>query len=153
MAPKKQQQQKQQEAAAAATTATTESATQKQELVAEQQQQQEEETLAMPSPLLDKQTLVVLDDGRQVVGHLIAFDSTGSALLQNVVERKQVKEGLVVQRTTMSLSIPANRMKEFYQRDDTAPEIKEIEERHQAFLTAKQEKEQQERKKLTEQQS
>ena len=118
--------------------------------VAKPQDQQEQEGLKMPSPIIDKSTLVVLEDGRQVLGHLIAFDSTGSVLLHNVIERKQVKEGLVVQRSTTSLSIPTSRMKAFYQRDDTCPEMKEIEEAHEKLVNA--EKEKQEKKEKAQQQ-
>jgi small nuclear ribonucleoprotein (snRNP)-like protein len=127
MAPKKEQQQ--QAAAAAAAESTT--SEKKEQQVSKQQQPQnisdESEVPESPSPILTKFTLIVLDDGRQLLGRLIAFDANCNVIVNDVLERKQVKEGLITQRFSLSLCVPFNRVKEFYQRDDDAPEFKAYE--------------------------
>lgn len=103
--------------------------------------EEEDEKPKMPSPILDKPTLVVLEDGRQLLGHLIAFDSQSNVILNNVLERrKNAATNVVAQRSSMSMCVPFAKVKEFYQRDTPAPEWEAYEKAVEAKTTEMREK-------------
>jgi small nuclear ribonucleoprotein (snRNP)-like protein len=83
-----------------------------------------EEPVPLPSPLLEKPTLIVLEDGREVYGLLVAFDSQCNVLLQSVTERRRYPSSVagepdtITQRSSVSLAVPAKYIKRFYQRPE-----------------------------------
>ena len=74
-------------------------------------------------PLLLKPTLVVLEDGRQVIGKLVGFDHDKNLIVECVTMHREFTskvdgEKTVSTRSAVSISIPAGSIKGFYQRDE-----------------------------------
>lgn len=74
-------------------------------------------------PLLGKPTLVVLDDGRQVMGHLAGYDSHKNLILEGVMMKREFVsktdgKTTVSTRNNVSISVPAGSVKGFYQREE-----------------------------------
>ena len=94
------------------------------------------------SPILEKPTLVVLPDGRQIYGALVAFDAQGSVILQNAIERRMVPsvavsgESYVTQRVSPCMTIPYKHLVAFYQRDTIPPEVELLVKREEEAAAA-----------------